>query len=299
MASAVLWTFGGLLVGVLAPPLLRSGMRRDVDAGLLLMVWASLICLAVSAIALPVVTYLVHGCWLPTASGLPGWADPVAALLSGAAVFVAVISGAWQLGSTTRRRRRVHARHIELAWLLTGRAPRPGSVLWLPTPELHAYSLAGKPPLVVMSVGVRDCLGQGAVSAVDSHEKAHIRRRHHSFIAAAQALSAGLGWLPLARHSPSLVRTLIELDADTQAARVHGTWPLRQAIQALQHVAAPTVSLGISGECAQLRLARLLSRTPDETAHRPRSGTGMAVIFVAILAFGALILGMSFAACVP
>jgi hypothetical protein len=297
MIGAVLWTLGGLLVGVLSPRLLRLGMRQNVDAGLLLTFWAILVCLSVSAIALPIVTTLVHHCWLPTDFGLPKWADSVAALLSGTAVAVAAIGGTWQLGSTRRHRRRVHARHVELAWLLTGRAPRRGSVLWLPTPELHAYSLVGNPPLVVMSVGVRNRLGQGAVSAVDSHEKAHLRRRHHTLIAVAQALSAGLGWLPLARQSPSLVRTLIELDADTQAARVHGTWPVRQAIQALQHAAAPAVALGIAGEGAQLRLARLTRHTPDGTPHRSRSGAGTAAIAATALALGVLAIGITLASC--
>lgn len=299
MTSAVLWTIGGLLVGMGSPPLLRLGMRRNVDAGLLLAVWAILISVIVSAIVLPVVTVLVYGCWLSLATGLPGWADPTAGLLSGAAVVIAVFRGAWQLGSTTRRRRRVHARHIELTWLLTEEAPRSGGVLWLPTSEPHAYSLAGNPPLVVMSVGLRDCLGHGAVSAVVSHEKAHIRRRHHLFIAVAQALSVGLGWLPLTRQSPSLVRTLIELDADAQAARVHGTWPVRQAIQALQHTTAPAVSLGIATESTQLRLTRLTTLSPDGPPRRPRPGAWTAVMVLAALMLAALVLGIGLISCGP
>ncbi|WP_179470168.1 M56 family metallopeptidase [Mycolicibacterium vinylchloridicum] len=299
MTGAVLWTIGGLLVGVFSPPLLRRGMRRNVDAGLLLTLWAIPVCLAVSAIAVPLVTKLAHGCWLPPDSGLPHWVNSVAASLSGTAVVIAVVRGTWQLGSTALRRRRVHARHVELAWLLTGKAPQPRSVLWLPTPEPHAYSLAGNPPLVVMSEGVRRCLGQAAVSAVDTHERAHIRRRHHLFMAVAQALSAGLGWLPLTRQSPSLVRTLIELDADAQAARVHGTWPVRQAIQALQHTAAPAVALGIAGERAQLRLARLTKQTPDGTTRRSRSAAAVAMMAATALALCALTVGVTLASCGP
>lgn len=297
MTSAVLWTIAGLLVGVASPPLLRLGMRRGIDAGLLLMSWVVLMSFTVSAVALPVVAYLVHGCWLPLTAGLPGWADPVAGLLSGVAVVIAAMRGAWQLGSTTRRRHRVHARHVELIWLLTEKAPRPGGVLWLPTSEPHAYSLAGDPPLVVLSAGIRERLGQGAVGAVVSHEKAHIRRRHHSFIAVAQALSAGLGWLPLARQSPSLVRTLIELDADTQAARIHGTWPLRQAIQALQHTTVPAVSLGIAAESTQLRLARLATLAPDGPSRRRGPGAWTVMTVSAVLVFVALVLEIALVAC--
>lgn len=300
MTSAVVWTIGGLLVGFASPRLLRLAVRRGADAATMLMVWAVLVCLTVIAIAMPVVTRMIHGCWLSPDTGIPAWADAVAGLLSGAAIVIAVGRGAWQLVSTRRHRRSVHARHIELAWLLNGKAPRAGSVLWLPTTEPHAYSLAGDPPLVVMSVGLRDCLGPGAVNAVRSHEKAHIHRRHHMFVAVAQALSAGFGWLPLARQSPSLVRTLIELDADAHAAQVHGNWPLRQAIQTLQHAIAPAVSLGIAAECAQLRLERLATRGSDGALPRSRSvATGSATMIASVLTLAALLLASGLVSCGP
>lgn len=300
MTSAVLWTIGGLLVGVVSPPLLRRAVRRGADAATLLIVWAILVCVTVIAIALPLVTKLIHGCWLSPGAGLPSWVDAFAGMLSGAAVAVAVARGVWQLVCTRRHRRSLHARHIELAWLLDGKAPRAGSVLWLPTTEPHAYSLAGKPPLIVMSVGLRECLGQGAVSAVRSHEKAHIHRRHHVFIAVAQALSAGLGWLPLTRQSPSLVRTLIEVDADAHAACVHGSWPVQQAIPTLRHATAPAVSLGFAAECAQLRLARLATHSPDGALRRPRSAAaGTAMMIGSVLTFAALLLASGLVSCGP
>jgi hypothetical protein len=295
-----LYTIGGLFIGVMSPPLLRLAVRRGVDAGILLTVWAVVVSLAVIAIAMPAVAILIHGCWLSPDTGLPRWVDSLTGLLSGATVVIAVARGARQLANTRRRRRNVHARHIELSWLLTGRAPRADSVLWLPTAEPHAYSLAGSPPLVVMSVGLRECLGHAAVSAVRSHEKAHIHRRHHVFVAVAQALSAGLGWLPLIRQSPGLVRTLIELDADANAARVHGSWPIRQAIHTLQHAAAPAAALGIATECAQLRLERLTTHCPDDAVRRPRSAaTGSAMIITSVLTFTALLLASGVISCGP
>jgi Zn-dependent protease with chaperone function len=157
----------------------------------------------------------------------------------------------------------LHDIHVELAWLLTGRTPRPGAVLWLPASEPLAYSLAGNPALVVMSTGLQQCLDSAAVRAVEAHERAHVRRRHHLLIAVAQAAAAGLGWLPLMRQSPSLVRTLVELDADAHAARSHGNLGLRRALQTLQSASAPTPALGIASECTQLRLARLASSRPS------------------------------------
>ncbi len=58
VTSVVVWTAGGLLIGLLSPPpLLRLGMRRGVDAGVFLLItWANLVSLTVIAIALPAVS---------------------------------------------------------------------------------------------------------------------------------------------------------------------------------------------------------------------------------------------------
>lgn len=300
VTSVVVWTAGGLLIGLLSPPLLRLGMRRGVDAGVLLITWANLVSLTVIAIALPAVSALVHGCWLALGVELPWWVDVLVGLLSGAAVVIAIIGGGWQIAGVTRHRRRVHARHTELAWLLTGTAPQAGRVLWLPTSEPHAYSLTGSPPLVVMSLGLRDCLDQAAVSAVRSHEDAHLQRRHHWFIAVAQALSAGIAWLPLTRQSPALVRILIELDADAHAARIHGHRPLRRAIQTLRYAPAPAVSLGIASGSAQLRLERLSVTSFSGTSHGSRSVVPGTALFVAtVIVSVALAIGAGLASCAP
>ncbi|KUI37552.1 peptidase M48 [Mycobacterium sp. GA-2829] len=254
------WTIGGLAVGVLTPPVLRALTRRGTDAGVLLSVWGVLVCTTLAAVALPGLAELLHRCWLALHAGPPGQVDTIAGILSAAALGVAAIRGGWQLSRTGRQRRRLHDKHVELAWLLTGRSPRSGAVLWLPATEPLAYSLAGNPALVVMSTGLRQCLDSAAVRAVEAHERAHVRRRHHLLIAVAQAAAAGLGWLPLMRQSPSLVRTLVELDADAHAARSHGHRGLRRALQTLQSAPAPAPALGIASECTQLRLARLAGR---------------------------------------
>lgn len=260
MNAVVWWTIGGLALGVLTPPVLRALTRRGTDAAVLLALWGVLVCVTLTAVALPMLAELVHRCWLALHAGPPGRVDTVAGILSAVVLAVAALRGGWQFSRTGRHRRRLHDKHVELAWLLTGRGPRTGSVLWLPATEPLAYSLAGDPPLVVMSTGMQQCLDRAAVSAVEAHERAHVHRRHHLLIAVAQAAAAGLGWLPLMRHSPSLVGTLVELDADAHAARDHGQHGLRRALQTLQAAPAPAPALGIAGDCTQLRLARLAGR---------------------------------------
>lgn len=267
------WTIAGITVGVLTPPLLRALTRRGTDAAVLLAVWAVLVCVTLTAVALPGLAELLHRCWLALHDGPPGQVDTLAGIVSAAVLGIAAIRGGWQLSCTGRQRRRLHDKHAELAWLLTGRGPQPGAVLWLPAGEPLAYSLAGDPPLVVMSIGLQSCLDGASVRAVEAHERAHVRRRHHLLIAVAQAVAAGLWWLPLMRQSPSLVRTLVELDADAYAARTHGRQGLRAALHTLQSAPAPSAALGIASECTQLRLERL-DRPP--LSRRRFGGSGAA-----------------------
>lgn len=292
MTALVWWTIGGIAVGVLVSPVLRALTRRGTDAAVLLALWGVLVCVTLTAVALPALSELLHRCWLALHTGPPGGVDTVAGILSAAALTVAALRGGWQLNRTGRHRRRLYDKHVELAWLLTGRTPRTGTVLWLPSTEPLAYSVAGDPPLVVMSTELRQCLDPDAVLAVEAHERAHVRRHHHLLIGVAQAVAAGLGWLPLMRHSPSLVRTLVELDADAHAARAHGHHGLHRALQTLQGVAAPAPALGIAGDCTQLRLARLTGRQSSGPGRFAGStaacGAALAMGMTTLLTFVAL-----------
>lgn len=291
MTPVMWWTIGGIAVGVLGPVPLRAFTRRGTDAAVLLAVWGMLVGMALTAVALPGLAELLHRCWLALHAGPSGGVDTVAGILSATALGLGVIRGGWQLTRARRRRRRLHDKHAELAWLLTGRGPQPGAVLWLPSPEPLAYSLAGDPPLVVMSTGLRQCLDRASVRAVEAHERAHVNRRHHLLIEVAHAVAAGLGWLPLMRHSPALVRALVELDADEHAARSHGHHGLSRALHTLRSVSTPSPALGITGDCTQLRLARLAHyRPPSRRTVGPRAVWGAALVLAIsmVLSFAAL-----------
>ena len=275
------WSVVGVVMAAVSPPVLRWLARRGADAGVLLLAWAVLVFLTLFAVALPGLAELIHRCWLALHAGPPGGVDTAVGVLSGGLVALAAVRGGWHLATAERHRRRLHARHAELAWLLHGSAPRAEGVLWLPTAEPHAYSLAGNPPLVVVSTGLRECLDRAAVRAVVAHEHAHLQRRHHLLIAVAHAAAAGLWWLPLTRQSPSLVRTLVELDADAHAARVHGYRPLRRALLTLQNTHAPAVALGIAGECVQLRLQRLSGRRSPSTGRIAASAAASTAMLLA------------------
>jgi len=291
MTAVVLWIVVGVAVGTLAPAVLRAMVRGGLDAGVVLALWVLAVCATLIAVALPALAELGHWCWLALHNAPSARVDSVAGILSAAAIAAAVLRGGWQLRRTAKQRRRLHQRHVEFAWLLTGSGPEPGSVLWLPTAQPLAYSLAGDPSLIVMTDGLRECLDQSAVSAVLGHERAHLQRRHHLVMAVAAAVAAGMGWLPLMRSSPSLVRTLVELDADAHAARRHGSQGLLRALQLLGAIPAPSAALAIAGgECTKLRLARLEGQASGGPVRR--SGTVAAVCGAALALAAVTFLGI-------
>jgi Zn-dependent protease with chaperone function len=130
-------------------------------------------------------------------------------------------------------------------------------VLWLPLDVPTAYSVSGRPPLVVASMALRHCLDADALAGVLAHERAHIARRHHTLVGAAEAVAAGLPWLPLMRRSPALVRTLVEFDADDHAARALGPEGLQRALQTLRPLHPPAPMLAITGDAVDMRMSRL------------------------------------------
>ncbi|MEX3655944.1 M56 family metallopeptidase [Mycolicibacterium fortuitum] len=292
--TAVMWV---AIVGVGAGGVTQVGLhvliRRGISAAALLCIWGVMVGLIITALALPALAELLHRCWLTVHSADTSSVSTPAGALSVSILLVTAMRGGWRLGHIGRLRHRLHGRHFEMMWVLTRERPRRGAVLWLPATQPLAYSLAGQPPLVVATAGLREVFDDATVGAVLAHEHAHVARRHHLLVALADALASGLGWLPLMRQSPSLVRTLVELDADAHAARGHGPHRLLLALQALQHATAPPAALGITSECTQLRLARLAAEQRGGSGRfdgaAARCGAVLVVGVTALLGLGTVI----------
>lgn len=88
------------------------------------------------------------------------------------------------------------------------------------------------------------------------HERAHLRGRHHLMVTIAEALAAAL---PLMRRSPALVRTLVEVSADSAATRSHGAGAVRPALLSMSAGPTPAHALGMAPDCIALRLVVLSS----------------------------------------
>ena len=281
MTIALILLLGALLVTWASPRLLKYRLYAGADPQTSLVIWITLVAgtlfsltAAVSLVLLPShgpagqVVALVHHCWAAVSHGSVPRIDDVAALLSMIFGAVAVIRCGVGLLRHTRQRRVLHRKHLNLLRILTAGGTTRSSTLWLDIPHPMAYSVAGRPALVVATEGLRRQLPTDAVAAVLSHERAHLHGRHHLMVAIAEALAVALPWLPLMRRSPYLVRALVEVSADAVAARSHSAGAVRTALLGMSvdmpEDPTPAHVLGMAPDCIALRLKILSS---DRSEH--------------------------------
>ena len=299
MSAAWAWLVAALVLAVSAPKVLDALVRRGVDAQIVLLTWAALVWATVVSIALPTLGEVMHRCWMVLHEGRPDRTDAIGAVLSVTVLFVAAARAASTLRRSGAARRELHERHLGLARILFGAHPHH-AVLWLPVADPIAYSVAGHPPLVIASTGLRDVLDTDALASVLAHERAHLARGHHRLVTVAEAVAAGFWWLPLMRTSPALVRTLVELDADACAARVHGPRGLTRALQTLQPTSVPRPALGVAGDCTGLRLTRLAASPPRRGVHvgaAPTLVASLAAVLLAVVSIATVVVVTALASC--
>lgn len=275
MTTVLLWALGGLLVAAAAPLLVRSMIARGIDAHVTLLTWSALVAGTLVSIAVPVVLSaipshggvttlvdLAHQCWLALHGDMPARIEASVGIVGIAVLGCGGIRWIIHLRRAVRERRQLYERHIDLLRIIGGGdvfsgSTRPASTLWLPLDSPLAYSVAGRPAMVVASEGLRAQLEPAEVAAVLAHEHAHIDGRHHLLVGIAESVAYAFPWLPIMRQSPSLVRALVELDADARAARSHGRDPVRRALTSLRPHPVPLPALGMVSDTTAVRLDRL------------------------------------------
>lgn len=305
MIVVLVLALGALLVTWIAPWLLHRLLCRGVEPQVLLVTWFALVAsTSVSLLASIVlmlipghgpagrVVSLVHHCWQALQAGVVPRLEEVAGLLG---VVVAAVAVARCVVGATRfaqHQRSLHRRHLDLLRILAQGRDEQYPTLWLDLPDPVAYSVAGRPALVVASHSLRTRLPGEALSAVLAHERAHLNGHHHLLVGLAEALAKALPWLPLMRTAPNFVRTTVELYADAVAARHHGRGAVRTALLAMASQSTPRFALGMGGRCTELRLNILeFDRTPPGRVGRTlRSGVaGAAAVATPMLASTALL----------
>ncbi|WP_017975702.1 M56 family metallopeptidase [Actinopolyspora halophila] len=266
--------FGVLAVAWCTPPILHALLRRGVDPQGVLVLWGVLVSTSFFTVTgsllaallpthsgLPWLLQLLHHCWNSLRHGFAPQVHNLTAALLLSILVSAVVLTVRNLVHHLHRQRRLHRRQVELLRIAARAAPGPIPTMWLPHAGLLAYSVAGRRGFVVVSEGLREQLSDTGCAAVIEHERAHLRGRHHLLVGLAEALAASAPWLPLTGHSPTLVRTAVELAADRTAARTYGAVTVRSALLAMSQTprTAPPPALGMAQECVALRLRHLRS----------------------------------------
>jgi beta-lactamase regulating signal transducer with metallopeptidase domain len=193
------------------------------------------------------------------------------------------------------RRRREHLNILRLAAETDAGSP---ATLWLAHDKPLAFSMAGRPGVVVATEGLNRHLPAESVAAVLAHERAHLRGRHHQLIAITDAIRATLPFVPLFRQAPAAMGELVELAADVVAARAHGAAALRCALVRVSDQDVPGLAMG--RDAVDVRLARLRQENPIPGRHRRILTCGIAgavATMAPFVAAGAALFAISLATC--
>jgi Zn-dependent protease with chaperone function len=198
--------------------------------------------------------------------GWPLWTGYVVVfaltLVIGARLIVSVVD----VAIATRRRRAHHRMVVDLVGapqdsvpqLRTGSRPLArGGLRILDVAEPLAYCLPGVRSRVVVSEGAVNTLSRSEMSAILSHERAHLRARHDLVLEMFTAVHAAFPRLVRSANALDAVRLLIELLADDAAVRSTGPTPLARALVACAAGRTPRGALAAGGPTTVVRVRRL------------------------------------------
>jgi len=121
---------------------------------------------------------------------------------------------------------------------------------------------------VIVTTGALRALDPHQVEAVLAHERAHLARRHHRFLAVARIGRQMFPFIPLMRDTAAQMARLVEMDADDVAASGRDTRTLAVALVVLATPASPVPALAASATDTVQRIQRLLG--PAEPLSRVR-----------------------------
>lgn len=182
---------------------------------------------------------------------------------------------AWAVVSRYRHtvtQRRRHREALQFVVRLPGGPEEMDDVCVLDHPIPVAYCVPARSRPIVLSSGALERLNAVQLQAVLAHERAHLRYRHHLFLASVDALAAALSWLPTFRSARRHLPLLLEMSADDVAAGAHGRQAVAVALRKLAIAPSPAGTLAAGASRASeldLRLDRL-ETSDDGRGHRGR-----------------------------
>lgn len=208
-------------------------------------------------------------------------------LLIGGRLCLAVL----EVAIATRRRRAHHRMVVDLVgksekW---GCHPRAGDGLRvLDVAQPLAYCLPGVRSRVVVSQGTLTTLTDTEITAILSHERAHLRARHDLVLEMFTAVHAAFPRFVRSGNALDAVRLLVEMLADDAAVRAAGPTPLARALVACAAGRTPAGALAAGGPTTVVRVRRLGGR-----------GNSIALAACAYLAAAAVLVVPTVALAVP
>jgi Zn-dependent protease with chaperone function len=209
-------------------------------------------------------------------------------LIVGARLIVSVL----QVAVATRRRRSHHRMLVDLVGMsaedLPAPAGRPSGLRVLDIAQPMAYCLPGVRSRVVVSEGTLTTLSANEISAILSHERAHLRARHDLVLEMFTAVHAAFPRFVRSASALDAVKLLIELLADDAAVRVAGPTPLARALVACAGGHTPSGAMAVGGPTTLVRVRRLCG-----------DGNSLSLAVSAYLAAAAILIVPTVALAVP
>ncbi|WP_422746727.1 M56 family metallopeptidase [Mycobacterium sp. WMMD1722] len=210
-------------------------------------------------------------------------------LLIGARLILSIL----QVAVATRRRRAHHRMIVDLLGLsrdaVSSRPCRHAAGLRvLDVAQPLAYCLPGVRSRVVLSEGALNTLSDSEVTAILTHERAHLRARHDLVLEMFTAVHAAFPRFVRSASALDAVRLLVEMLADDAAVRTAGRTPLARALVACAAGRTPSGALAAGGPTTVIRVRRL--------GGRPNS---LALAATAYLAAAAVLVVPTVAVAVP
>jgi Zn-dependent protease with chaperone function len=199
--------------------------------------------------------------------GWPLWTAYMTAFALTVLVGVRLVVAVLRVAIANRRRRAHHRMVVDLVGVGHDAAraqpctrTHSRDLRVLDVAEPIAYCLPGVRSRVVVSEGTLTQLNNDEVSAILTHERAHLRARHDLVLEAFTAVHAAFPRLVRSSNALGAVQLLVELLADDAAVRAAGRTPLARALVACAAGRAPSGALAAGGPSTVVRVRRLSGR---------------------------------------
>ncbi|MGH8986660.1 MAG: M56 family metallopeptidase [Acidimicrobiia bacterium] len=208
---------------------------------------------------------------------------------------LAAVGLAFAVAWGSARAVRLHRRARVEPWLGEHHQRDDYEIVLLPTAEPVAYSLGGRRPQVVLSVGLTRALTEDQLAAVVRHEQAHLRHRHGRRLVLAAAIDRTVGVVPMVRASTSSLRTALErwADEDASGSDTEARSCLRDALMAAAHAAVAPELAAFGGAQVALDRAAALALPAPSVSVVARTLTWVALAGVWLVGLSALGLWIS------